>query len=465
MRDSTGNSVSTDEYGTYSINVPNGRCELIVFLTNLKRSKPWSWKQCEVKKLGSADVAVKKLNKKVCAISTEGEGSMFAFARRNTSGHPCDRATSGPGVARRPSTGGARSQACACGGRCPRCREHAARQRSLKVIPSADPSEREADRVTDMIVPLTNRPADLPSANIDAARLQLASDQTSMGDAPPIVHDVLRRPGRPLDLATRAVMEPRFGRDFSDVRVHTSQTAVESARAVNAAAYTVGRNVVFDAGRYQPETREGQRLLAHELTHVAQQAATGDPRPATGDSLLGCSSEAPVVLARQKASWSEKWAAVKAVGPFDAYTAGEIAKDSLTAARKIGLPGPEDGPADAWRHCFWNCNMATTIGKGQAKSIADSHETFGTGTPASHEMDLHNNAQGRDCNTDECLTLLGIAHLLGVRPSGVEKCKQCDDCCQQKLDAGDLRVIDAVGAVVASKATKRSGAAQSDYDY
>ncbi len=63
---------------------------------------------------------------------------------------------------------------------------------------------------------------------------------------PPIVHDVLSSPGQPLDAEARAFMEPRFGHDFSQVRVHTDAKATESARAVNALAYTVGRDVVWD---------------------------------------------------------------------------------------------------------------------------------------------------------------------------------------------------------------------------
>ena len=88
---------------------------------------------------------------------------------------------------------------------------------------------------------------------------------------PPIVHDVLNSPGQPLDTGTRAFMEPRFGHDFSGVRVHTDGKAAESAKSVNALAYTVGRNVVFGTGQYAPGTGEGRRLLAHELTHVVQQ--------------------------------------------------------------------------------------------------------------------------------------------------------------------------------------------------
>lgn len=98
---------------------------------------------------------------------------------------------------------------------------------------------------------------------------------TQHSDAvPSIVHDVLRSPGQPLDPATRAFFEPHFGHDFSQVRVHTDAKAGESAHAVNALAYTVGRDVVFGEGRYSPNSQIGQRLLAHELTHVAQQART-----------------------------------------------------------------------------------------------------------------------------------------------------------------------------------------------
>jgi Domain of unknown function (DUF4157)/Lysine-specific metallo-endopeptidase len=91
--------------------------------------------------------------------------------------------------------------------------------------------------------------------------------------APPIVHDVLRSPGQPLDPSARARMEARFGHDFSQVRVHADAQASDSARAVNARAYTVGRHVAFASGEYAPGSIEGQQLLTHELTHVVQQGA------------------------------------------------------------------------------------------------------------------------------------------------------------------------------------------------
>jgi len=92
--------------------------------------------------------------------------------------------------------------------------------------------------------------------------------------APPIVHEVLRSPGRPLDDQTRGFMESRFNHDFSGVRVHTDERAAESAQAVNALAYTVGNHVAFGAGQYAPGTSGGRRLLAHELAHTVQQGGT-----------------------------------------------------------------------------------------------------------------------------------------------------------------------------------------------
>lgn len=104
-----------------------------------------------------------------------------------------------------------------------------------------------------------------------------AATEAALPDAPPIVHDVLGAPGEPLDRETRTFMEPRFGHDFSNVRVHADSKAAESAQAVSALAYTVGHNIIFGTGQYAPDTKEGQRLLAHELTHVVQQASSAGP--------------------------------------------------------------------------------------------------------------------------------------------------------------------------------------------
>lgn len=107
--------------------------------------------------------------------------------------------------------------------------------------------------------------------------LQSSRAGSAGSNVPPDVRSVLNSGGQPLDPAVRATMERRFGHDFCDVRVHTDARAVESARAVNARAYTVGRDVVFAGGQYAPDTTAGRALLAHELAHTLQQRGGGAP--------------------------------------------------------------------------------------------------------------------------------------------------------------------------------------------
>jgi hypothetical protein len=103
---------------------------------------------------------------------------------------------------------------------------------------------------------------------------KVSSDQGSV-DRPALVDDVVASPGRPLDDSVRSWIEPRAGRSFAGVRVHSDSRAAESARAVSALAYTVDRHVVFGEGQYQPSTQAGRKLIAHELAHVVQQSESG----------------------------------------------------------------------------------------------------------------------------------------------------------------------------------------------
>jgi len=98
-----------------------------------------------------------------------------------------------------------------------------------------------------------------------------AEESKPLEKIPPIVHEVLRSPGQPLEPDTRAFMEGRFGYDFSRVKVHTESMAAKSAREVNALAYTIGRDIVFGERQYDTSTSDGLKLLAHEMTHVIQQ--------------------------------------------------------------------------------------------------------------------------------------------------------------------------------------------------
>jgi hypothetical protein len=102
----------------------------------------------------------------------------------------------------------------------------------------------------------------------------------SNGEVPAIVGEVLSASAQPLDRQTRSFMEQRFGHDFGHVRVHLDAKAADSAKSVQAQAYAVGSHVVFGAGRYAPDTEEGRRLIAHELTHVVQQTGTLARKPA-----------------------------------------------------------------------------------------------------------------------------------------------------------------------------------------
>jgi hypothetical protein len=127
--------------------------------------------------------------------------------------------------------------------------------------------------------PAVQRKPSFPSA--PAGRHFLQRESAGVGTpspafAPPIVHETLGAPGQPLDVATRNFMEPRFGHKFGSVRVHAGERAAESAQAVNALAYTVGNQVVFGKGRYQPGSMEGRHLLAHELAHVVQQSGAAE---------------------------------------------------------------------------------------------------------------------------------------------------------------------------------------------
>jgi hypothetical protein len=167
--------------------------------------------------------------------------------------------------------------------------------------------------------------------------------------APPIVHDVLRSTGRPLEPAARAQMEARFGHDFSRVRVHTDAAAAESARAVGAVAYTVGRDVVFDAGRYAPQTPEGGRLLAHELAHTVQQASA----PAVGEAL----GVAPAADHAERQADDAARLALAGAGP-SAMTSTEpvVARQPAQPAPAQPAPAAPAAPAQVPGCALGNCS-------------------------------------------------------------------------------------------------------------
>lgn len=165
-------------------------------------------------------------------------------------------------------------------------------QRKLTISSPEDPVEREADKVADKVM---RTPQTAPiGSELHRAK---AEGGTSPTLAPPVVHEVLARPGRPLEPAARGAMEGRFGgADFSSVRVHDDARAAESALSVGAHAYSVGSDVVFAAGRYGPGTAAGDRLLAHELAHTLQGGATTLRRQPSDTPLLDVGTDEPQSL-------------------------------------------------------------------------------------------------------------------------------------------------------------------------
>ncbi len=167
---------------------------------------------------------------------------------------------------------------CECGagasnltGECAECskKKMMGLQTKLRVNEPGDAYEQEADRVAEQVL------AKPTHSNVSSTplRIQRYTGQANgqAGAAPASVDHVLASAGRPLEPALRQDMEQRFGHDFSRVRVHSSGAAEQSAREVNADAFTVGHDIVFGAVRYAPGTSRGNRLLAHELTHTLQQ--------------------------------------------------------------------------------------------------------------------------------------------------------------------------------------------------
>jgi len=179
-------------------------------------------------------------------------------------------------------------------------------QAKLRIGQPGDVYEQEADRVADEVMrmpepemqrqvepeeeeeeilqtkPLVDQITPLVQRQVEEEEEEMLQAK-SMEDATPEVSNdlesqinAIKGGGRPLAESERAYFEPRFGGDFSQVRVHTGAQAVESARVVNAKAFTTGKDVVFGAGQYSPETSSGKRLLAHELTHVVQQGGNAN---------------------------------------------------------------------------------------------------------------------------------------------------------------------------------------------
>ncbi len=203
------------------------------------------------------------------------------------------------------------TRVCPCGGGCPRCKNGEATidrninltktiQPKLKVSQPGDMYEQEADRVADQIMRMsksTDSAKSITETNdqerighacsscnmkgqeekkndrLNISLKPLSSSNMELSDviADEIDNNHANSEGSPLDSNTQEFMSSRFGFEFSKVRIHTDETAARASNLANALAYTIGNDIVFGQGQYQPNSLQGRRLLAHELAHTLQQ--------------------------------------------------------------------------------------------------------------------------------------------------------------------------------------------------
>ena len=202
---------------------------------------------------------------------------------------------------------------CACGGSCPRCQESLPVYKKLSISKPDDHHEVEADRVAESvmrmrdreIVGITSLAAAGKSTSLserftflhhdpfiqhrasegmeDIVRRRMHDNRWAGGKRTPSVHESAHSsesPGRPMPETTRTEMESCFGEDFSSVNIHTDERATQMSQELNAQAYTIGNDIFFNSGAYNPGSTAGGHLLAHELSHVVQYKR-GDVSPNT----------------------------------------------------------------------------------------------------------------------------------------------------------------------------------------
>lgn len=230
-----------------------------------------------------------------------------------------------------PSISGFLQRKCACGnhtvagGTCEGCgKMKYSLQRKLTIGASNDPLEQQADRVADQVMAA---PAHTTIGLLLSRIQRYAGSSAGGGDvAPTSVERALASPGMSLQPDVREDMEQRFGRDFTRVRVHSDAAAEQSARDVNANAYTVGHDMAFDVGRFAPGTQDGRRLIAHELTHVVQQSSVDGSRVELGGA---------AIVQRDEADEERKRKAIL----------GDFPPLSPEVAASYGMPRPPPGAA------------------------------------------------------------------------------------------------------------------------
>jgi hypothetical protein len=260
-----------------------------------------------------------------------------------------------------------------------------------------------------------------------------SSAQSLHSEARPLVHSVLRSPGQPLADDDLAFFTPRFGFDFSRVRIHTDDTAAESAYSVNALAYTSGSNIAFAAGHYQPCMDTGRRLLAHELAHVVQQAG-------------GSTVEAVQRQPEANAADAKKDAKLHRMArrPGEALTAWKTLKegdrDSILWIMADMYGADFESEFLKFANGEKKDNISTTIAnksqfspeqltnRGYRRADAGTPEIWVH--PSGHEYQLIQTSTAPDPPTEERC----------IEPcKGTSDEESCNECCDEKIPESDLR--------------------------
>jgi hypothetical protein len=170
-----------------------------------------------------------------------------------------------------------KASACACGGGCPRCLEAEGIQAKIKIGAPDDKYEREADKMADRVMRMSEPHIQRQSSDKQQVELQATPlNAPASGGKTDAKIDSLKGDGQTLPRSTRQFFESRMGYDFSDVRIYSGANAAEAAQSVNARAFTLGNRLVFNHGEYAPDSDAGKRLIAHELTHSLQQKRSSD---------------------------------------------------------------------------------------------------------------------------------------------------------------------------------------------
>lgn len=205
-------------------------------------------------------------------------------------------------------------------------------QAKLQVNEPGDSYEREADAMADQVMRMTNTSINQnsffkPAVSFVQRKCQHCGDEEKLHRKESSEDEVegsshldsyvasLGPSGQPLPESSRKFFEPRFGHDFSNVRIHNDLVAAKSAQSINALAYTTGNNIIFNNGQFSPDSDSGKRLMAHELTHVVQQGGNVQPKKiqrASQGKSARCTD--PLIIPDTNASID---------GPIDVITAAE----------------------------------------------------------------------------------------------------------------------------------------------